>query len=160
MPVYDSVGINRAYGSGIMRAITGTTPAAGTDFVETVPAGVQWRIVSISAIFATDASVGGRIVKLTMDGGAPPDFYRSRANGTLPGAGQPALITDTYVWSITDPGTLLATPLGPPLTFDLLVALAADIILGPGMRFKSDTLGIFPGDVWSAPTFLVEQWSL
>lgn len=158
MPVYDSAGIHRALGSGIMRAIIGTDPVAGSDFVETVPAGVQWRIVSIYATFVTDATVIGRRVKLAMDGGALPDFYRSEANGSLPGTGQPANITDVYIWAITGRTSIVATPIGPPLTFDLLIPLANAIILGPGMRFKSETLNIQAGDNWGAPSFLVEEW--
>lgn len=147
-------GISRALGSGTMRVFTGTNPAAGSQFLEVVPAGFVWRIVSIQAIFVADATVISRIVKLSMDGGAVPRFYSSEAN-----IGHPANITDYYIWSISGRTGITATFLAAGM-FDLLIALADGLYLGPGMRFFSEVVNMQAGDDWDAPQFLVEEWAL
>src|SRR3954467_4562200 len=56
-------------GAGRLRSITGTDPAANVEISETVPAGVRWRILTLAATFATDATVASRVPALVIDDG-------------------------------------------------------------------------------------------
>lgn len=52
-------------GGGVTLALTGTTPGAGANIAETVPAGARWRLLDFSFVFTTSAAVVNRRVNLT-----------------------------------------------------------------------------------------------
>src|SRR5262245_11706354 len=62
--------VNSLDSQGAVRAITGTTPGAAADVLETVPTGARWELLSIIAQLVTSATVANRIVELVLDDGA------------------------------------------------------------------------------------------
>lgn len=152
MPVEAVVGEGgapRAIGSGTMRRITGTSPAAGVEFSESVPVGVQWRFISMHARLTASAVVGNRLVTLNLGDAALAAFYREPSGFT-----QLANQSIPYIWS--DAGAF-----NSGLVFGFVqVPLPSQVILPVGFTMFSTTTGLLAGDQWSAIGFLVEEWTL
>lgn len=132
-------------GGGMMRAITGTDPAAGTEVSETVPAGARWRLCSIQLSFASDATVANRNVGLVYDNGTTAfavmaaNFYHT------------ASLTIGYCWA---KGAILSSG----LSLAQFTAAALDALLLPGYRIRSTTALLQVTDNYAAPQLLVEEW--
>lgn len=134
-------------GPGAILSVAQSNPAAGADFIVTVPTGARWRVQKLFATLVTSAAVATRSVDLIVDDGANILWQMSA------GVTQAASLTDNY---ILDPGgTFRGTdgltpanvhhPLGP-------------IVLSAGMRIRSSTASIQAADQWSAIRTLVEEW--
>lgn len=132
-------------GGGWLRALTGTDPAAGAQVSETVPTGAVWRLKSLLVTFTTDATVADRYPCLTIDDGAvavyrgEPVAKQTAGTSLWYGAGdglpREASVSNTAHWSL--PGSL---------------------VLDPGYRIRTDTIGMAAGDNYTAPQLLVEEW--
>lgn len=132
-------------GAGRVRSITGTDPAAGVELAETVPAGVRWRLLSLTANLVTSAVVATRVVRFLMDDGASMFF---RTNGS---AGQGA--SNAFQYSFASGASVPGTP-----SVDILVPAPSALILSAGSRIRTSTQAIDPGDNWGPPQYLVEEW--
>jgi len=133
-------------GPGRLRVITGTDPAPGWHFSETVPAGVRWRLLSCAATLVTSATVGDRYVQLYMDDGSNLWF---RGNTLVV---QPANYIGNYTWAVG-----VAARAGPAAGW-VQDALPDRITLAAGWRFRTYTMGLDVGDNWGAPVYYVEEW--
>jgi len=129
---------------GTLRSITGSDPAANTEFNETVPVNARWKLHSIFNVLVTDANVANRIVELIIDDGGST-LFRANMNN-FAAAGQ----TARYCWSSAP-----RTADGTNLQFN--GGLPTEIILQNPMRFRSNTTGLQVGDNWTAPQFLVTE---
>jgi hypothetical protein len=137
--------ISPSEGPGAFYSVLGSAPAAGADWIQTVPTGARWRIRGIRATFTASSTGPTRGVRLQVDDGAnilyvtdePSNFNTA---GTYP---------INYI-----PGL--------PVLSSVVVANAMfmppDLILYPGYRISSSTFGIIAGDQWGAPRFFVEEW--
>jgi len=131
---------------GVIRAVTGTNPAAGAEITETVPTGARWRVVSIGATLVTDGTVATRRASLTYDDGATV-FFRSAQVQT-----QLASVTRRYTWAA-------GLPVETIISAEAAVAgLPVGGILTGGMRILTATESLQAADDWGAPLLLVEEW--
>lgn len=136
----------RVRSGGVIRTVTGTNPAAGAEVSETVPAGKEWRLLSIAVALVTSATAATRRPHLLIDDGTTVS-YRRASNAT-----QAASLTQNYVFAGEGPeaavrGTWVADPL-PSLP------------LGAGYRIRTSTESIQAGDDYGAPVLLVEEFDV
>lgn len=131
-------------GSGAVRTILGTDPAAGVEITETVPAGVRWALRSFRFTLTTSAAAANRRPTLIIDDGAN-EIWRVNSNVDqtatqisqyLAGVGAPFATLDVRVFS-------LPLPVG--------LALLA------GYRLRTSTAAIQAGDDYAAPVYQVEE---
>jgi len=131
-------------GTGVLRAVLGTNPAAGVEISDAVPVGARWRVVSWFAALVNDATVGNRRVTLIIDDGANI-LHQVEAS-----ADQTASQTRSY--------EAYATGVAPDLSgtvFRLPSPFPLD--LAAGSRLRTSTAGLVAGDNWGAATILVEE---
>lgn len=132
-------------GRGMMRSITNAAPGAGNDFTITVPAGVQWRPISLLATLVTSAAVANRIVSLRIGATAGLPYC------TIP---PPVVQTATNTWNYTW-GAGLASQAQPPFN---TMPLMLDFRLHPGHVIFSHVSALDAGDAWNQQVMLVEEW--
>lgn len=136
----------RLSGTGMVRSILGTVPAAGADIAETAPTSVRWQLLSFTAALTTSAVAGNRFPVLFIDDGTN-SFLVSPGN-----ASQGASFTYTYSWFVS------ASALGGPAQNVITVPLASPVFLEAGFRVRTVTGGILGGDQWTAPKYEVVEW--
>ena len=131
---------------GVIRRVTGTNPAAGSDFSQTVPAGRVWNIHAMSFFFTTSATVANRRVHIefAIAGGPSLDIYSADD--------QAASLSLKY----TVAGFTGAHPQSNDN--DHIIMLPPNIWLPDGSTIITDTLNIQVGDDYTAPLFLVEEF--
>jgi len=132
-------------GPGLIRTVTGTNPAAGAEFAETVPTNTRWKLRSLLVQLVADVNVATRRVNLYLDDGAT-DFIIIPAGVT-----QIASETWTYAWW----GTVKASSeVGGMIEVNLLSGLE----LAQGSRLRSATSNLQAGDNFTAPILSIEEW--
>lgn len=133
-------------GGGFFRRITGTTPGISGEITEVVPTGARWQLLSVNARLTTSATAISRFPALFLaEGGF--DFF---AAGQFSAVG--ASVTSAVWWEC---GMALESQVG-------FVGSVAGLLLGnmllAGMSFATRTGNLQPGDQWTAPSFLVQEW--
>jgi hypothetical protein len=132
-------------GAGTMRSITGSTPAAGADISEVVPAQRRWTLLNFRAVLTTSAAVATRQVSASPDDGTNP-FFTIRSSTT-----QAASLVYSYC----------LTP-GSPFFYDgatgIIIPLSNLSIFKAGWRIRTNTVNIQAGDQWTAPQYTVLEW--
>lgn len=132
-------------GPGILRAITGTDPAAGSEILEAVPANTRWRLVGLRFPLVTDATVAARRVNLYVD------------DGTTIALRVPC--GDTQAASLNQQYNAAAWGFAPVLAdLQAQIALPADFFLLQGWRIRTNTTSLQAGDNFGAPQMIVEEW--
>jgi len=131
--------------SGRIRVIVGTDPAAGAEILETVPAGVQWRLIAIHAALVTDATVINRVVALVLDDGA--NIFLFTGSSYIQVASQ--FIHYTFGAFSRQGDTLVGA---------ILCGYPEGIVIGPGFRFSTVMVNLQAGDDWGPPIYMVEEW--
>jgi len=134
-----------ADGAGVLRSITGTTPVAGVDISEIVPAQRRWILLAFKATLTTSATVANRTPVLQLVDGANGFF---RGGATLL---QAASSTQGYSAMNQLPQT--TAPL-----FDIVLSCPLPVSLKTGLRIQTSTNAIQAGDQWSAPQYTVLEW--
>jgi hypothetical protein len=132
-------------GPGLIRIITGTDPALGSEIYETVPTGALWSVLMVSALLHTSATAGNRFPRIAI-GDATGVVWRGEPN-----AGQAASLNYTYNAGTS---TVRATAVSssPPWMFPGRVLLSAEGII------STITAGLLADDNWDAPLYSVEEW--
>lgn len=121
-------------------------PAAGADFVYTVPGSIRVRITSLSALLTTAVAAANRLPSIIIDDGA-------NVVAMIPsGNTQAASLAEQYTWADSCPQAAL---------FDnkVIAPLPSNLILKAGWRVRSNTTAIQAADQWSAVFILGQQWS-
>jgi hypothetical protein len=132
-------------GSGVLRSITGTDPAAGAEWSETVPTNARWRFVAVRVALVTDATVANRVPQVIVDDGTNTLYLiPSHANQT-------ASLTWTY-------HGFYAGAAGFASGNYIALPFPGDLFLQGGWRIRSSTGSLQAGDNWGAPQLLVEEW--
>ena len=132
-------------GRGVIRSITGTDPAAGAEWSETVPTNARWRLIAARASFVTDATVASRTVSLRIDDGTT-DVWLLPSHAT-----QAASLTFPYsLAAIGQSGFASGN--------SIVIPMPPDVFMLPGWRVRSATGTIQAGDNWGAPQLWVEEW--
>ena len=118
-----------------------TTPAAGAEFILNASTTVDWRIVSITATFQSDAVVATRFPGLRfINRSAATAWHSARHPG----------VTATQKFVITwFPG---ATHVNSTVADNWVAECPQDLLIDTGTVLQSDTLFIDPGDQWSTIT--------
>ena len=133
-------------GPGNIRSITGTLPAAGAEISEVVPAKTQWRLIAFRYTLTTAVAVANRETTLTEDDGANV-FAQMPSTFT-----QAASLVHSYTY-----GLGLQTQAGAQALIHTIPLVAA--ILPPGFRIRTLTTNIQAADQYTAPQYLVEEWT-
>jgi hypothetical protein len=136
---------NGTDGMGALVSVTGTTPGAGAEISEVVPASALWRLISFRYQLTTAATVATRQSDLLIDDGANT-FAELATSDT-----QVASLVQIYNW-VDGAGGLavqngIATNPGPRQMF-----------LPAGFRIRTHTFNLQAGDQYTAPQYLVEEW--
>lgn len=133
-------------GGGAIRAIAGTTPAAGAEISEAVPTGARWELLSFAFTLTTSAGVANRAIVLTLDDGTTV-YSRSTSN-----VNQTASVGWNYQFmqGYGNPAISLVTALQAPIP--------SNIRLGAGHRIRTVTGAIQVADQFSAIQYLVREW--
>jgi hypothetical protein len=133
-------------GVGVLRSITGSTPAAGGDISETVPTGARWELLALMAQLTASAVVANRQVSLTLDDGVSTFFRYGNVQQ------QTASIVERYVFFQGSPAVSRDN------TNNQNGHVPAGVRLLAGYRIKTITNTVDAGDQWTAPQMLVREW--
>lgn len=145
-PAYPNGNITSSIeGCGLLRVITGTDPAAGSEISETVPTGALWRVLSLFASFTTDATVQTRAPYLVFDDGATVYLRSQSVTGVT--ASLASNISFIANGATGGSGTLVTHGYSP---------YAVRVL--PDHRIRTITVNLQAGDNYGTPTFLIEEW--
>jgi len=136
---------NATDGYGAPLDITGTTPGAGAEISETVPAGALWRLKAFTFRLTASAAVANRIPHLIIDDGA--NVLIDSPITTALTAGQTGRIVtgdDAFNVAAID-GTQW-------------VQMVDGLRLLPGYRIRTLTTGLQAGDQYTAPQYYVDEY--
>jgi len=131
---------------GFFDSIAGSTPAAGADFVVTVPARQTWNVLSLQTNLLTNATAVTRAVELVIDDGLTITTIIGDNGGSDPNTQR------IYCW--TAGGTFLRSGI-VTVTNN---TLPLNMRLRPGSRIRSSTGSLQAADQWAAPNVLVQKW--
>jgi hypothetical protein len=138
---------NLTDGAGFLHSITGTTPAAGADISETVPANRRWNLLAFRSTLTASAAVANRNVTLVTDDGSNILFRgTSYVNQT---AGQ----VQAY-------SALSSTPQPTAVSGDFLIVAPLPLPQKAAFRIRTSTTNLQAGDQWTAPQYLVQEWGI
>lgn len=133
-------------GGGYLRAVIGTTPAAGAEPVEVVPTGARWELQGIQVSLTTSVAAGNRETGLRMRPGT--------------------IGTGTYMTTIVQPpSTTFTYSIGPglPVLLDalgvqaMLPAIFSPVLIA-GETFLIRCAGMQAGDQFTAPQYAVREF--
>jgi hypothetical protein len=133
-------------GTGILRSITGTTPAAGAEISETVPTGARWQVLAFRYQLVTSATVASRLSALLFDDGA--NILAFFGGDATEAAGA------TFVYSFAAG----FSPIVGSATNAIGRGLPGAVFLPAGARIKTQTSAIQVGDQYSIVQYLVREW--
>lgn len=132
-------------GPGLIRTVTGTDQAAGTELSETVPTGVVWSLLNLQVTLVCSATVANRSPQLKFDDGTNVFYIADPAQAV----GASSTVTYGIALGLGRSGrTVQQETWNTPAT----------IKLGAGYRIKTATQSFQVGDDWSTPFLEVEEW--
>lgn len=131
---------------GYIRTIAGTTPGAGADISETVPAGARWELVRLYSWLTTSVVVGDRTVTIALSSPAITTFRSSATNS------QPGAFVRNYTWGQNLPPHIDNTNLAQDSSLPALTFLLA------GERFTTAINNRNAGDQWGQVNYVVREW--
>ncbi len=129
------------------RSVIVPNPAAGAEWIIVIPAGQRWRVQTIYAVFQASAAVGNRNPTLIVDDGTV-NIYAAAPDGAIVANGAITMIAAPVRYFPTG-GTALG-----------LAAWPANLILEPGYRIRSSTIGLLAADQWSQIALLIEDLTI
>jgi hypothetical protein len=132
-------------GIGVVRNFAGANPAAGVATSDTVPAGVRWRLISVTVTLVTDATVDDRYVKITITNGTDTLYWITASPNTT--AGNTQIFTFAHFGSRDTQNTSAYTGNIP-----------LNLVLLPGWVVSFSHNNFNAGDNYGAPQFVVEEW--
>ena len=128
--------------NGVLKVAAGTNPAANTEVSETVPAEKYWKLLAISVSCVQGATQTPQPV-LQIDDGATVMYEMYGATGA-----QGASSTARYSWVVGGPQPAALVGTTPNIK---AVAGLPDMILPPGARIRTSTVGIGANTDYGAP---------
>lgn len=131
------------------KRVAGTNPAANTEVSEIVPAGKYWFLFGIYIPLVQGLTQTPQPI-LVIDDGANVIF-----EGVGSSAAQAASTTCAYTWA---PGLSLTGQIGTGANVRSNAALPA-IVIGPGYRIRTITLGIGANTDYGVPSLYVAELS-
>lgn len=122
-------------------------PAAGADWVATVPAGQEWRVVAVFFNFQTSSAVANRAPRLVVKDSAGNTLYETQQNAT-----QAASNSVQYAFAQGIAANAVAANNGPAQC-----GIPTHMTLAEGFTIGSATLSIQTGDQYSSIALLLEE---
>lgn len=136
---------------GVLRLIAGTNPAANTELSETVPANTYWRLLSVSVSLAQGATQTPQPI-LVVDNGTTVAYENFGSS-----AAQAVSTTCQYTWA---PDLTLSGQVGTGTNVHSTASLPKTLVLGPGWRVRTVTLGIGANSDYGAPALFVVAYDI
>jgi hypothetical protein len=134
-------------GPGVLRSVTGSTPAAGAEILEVVPSNRRWTLIAFNFNLTASAAAANRSPALVLDDGVNT-FLVSRTSVPQT-AGQ-------LVGYTGSPGS----PFYNDTLLHILLPFPSALPIKAGFRIRTNTTSIQAGDQYSAPQYLVQEWGL
>jgi hypothetical protein len=132
----------------VRKFVVGTDPAANAEASSTVPAGKSWDIIAYS-IVNVQGGAGTSQPTLVLDDGTNIIFQQYGAS-----AAQGVSSTQRYTWSRDLPMITAGTT---PNIFST-APLPDDLLLPPGGRIRTITVGLSANTDYGAPTIYVVEY--
>lgn len=129
-------------------SVAGTNPAANTEIAETVTTGEFWELQAVTVALVQGATQTPQPILIIDDG--TNVLYESFGSS----AAQGASTTCQYTWA---PGHTLSGQVGTGANVHSVAPLPAGLLLGPGYRIRTSTLGIGANSDYGAPRLLVRK---
>jgi hypothetical protein len=129
--------------------INGANPAAGSEISDTVPANTYWRLVAVSVSLVQGITNTPQPI-LQLDDGTDVIFEMFGSS-----AAQAVSTTCRYTWA---PGAPLSGQVGATTNVHSTAPLPDGLLLGPGYRIRTTTLGLAATGDYGAPSYLVVQY--
>ena len=129
--------------------VTGTDPAANTEFSDTVPASQWWGLVCATVALVQGITQTPQPV-LVIDDGATTLFESFGCT-----TAQAVSTTCRYTWGI---GMPISGLIGATTNVHAEAGLPAGLVLCPGYRIRSTTVGIGANSDYGAPVYLVRKY--
>lgn len=130
----------------LLRSISGTLPAAGAEFIETVPTGARWEVITVVTSLQASGVAATRGAKLVFAGGVNPIGLCPQILGVTAGQFVP------LAWMV---GMENDAGVGGLMGWQ---GIPAGMFLSGGDHFNSSTLNIQAGDQYNQPTYSVKEW--
>jgi hypothetical protein len=129
--------------------VTGTNPAANTEFSETVPTGQRWQLLAVTVSLAQGITQTPQPI-LVIDDGTTVLFESFGSS-----AAQAVSTTCRYTWA---PGHPLTGQVGATTNVHSTGPLPRGLLLPAGYRVRSSTIGIGAATDYGAPTLFVVKF--
>ncbi len=132
---------------GRLRVVTIAVPAAGADWIQTVPTGKIWKILSVAGLLTTGVGVANRVVYLAFDDGTngycqvPSNFVHT------------ASLAKVYTGAFGVPEESSQVTIVNRITIPI-----PPMLMPAGHRIASVTVNIQAADAWTAIFLLVEEF--
>lgn len=127
----------------------GTDVAANTEITETVPAGVYWLLLAFSVALVQGATQTPQPILVIDDG--TDVLYESFGSS----AAQAVSTTCRYTWA---PSLPLTGQVGATTNVHSTAPLPDGLVIGPGFRVKTSTIGIGANSNYGAPSLYVVEY--
>lgn len=133
---------------GRLTQTNGSDVAANTELSETVPSGKYWQLTAVSVQLVQGATQTPLPILVIDDG--TDVIYESFGSTTV----QATSTTTRYTWA---PGLTLSGQVGATTNVHSTAPLPANLLLGPGFRITTVTVGIGANSNYGVPSlFYVE----
>lgn len=133
----------------VLRKFAGTDVAANTEILETVPTGKYWEIKAVTVQLVQGATQTPQPI-LVLDDGTDVIF---EAFGST--TAQAVSTTCRYTWA---PGHTLSGLVGATTNVHAVAPLPAGLLLGPGSRIGTSTIGIGANSNYGIPVLYVVEY--
>jgi hypothetical protein len=130
----------------------GSNPAANAEFSITVPAGKFWKVLSVTVSLVQGATQTPQPI-LVIDDGTNVLFESFGATGA-----QSASTTARYSWVAGGPQP--AALVGTTPNIHAVAPLPSGLVLPPGSRIQSSTLGKGAATDYAAPALLIVEYDV
>jgi hypothetical protein len=137
--------ISPVEGSGRLRSFQVSNPAAGVDWIATVPTFVRWRVQSFTAQLVTAVAAANRNVEIIVDDSASV-VWRVSA---------PASIVASTTQTISGCGVNAPTGV---ITTTSAIVIPPGLIMPAAWRLRTATTNIQAADQWGSIFLNVEEW--
>lgn len=132
-------------GQGRINTVTGTDPAAGANFSETVPTNARWHLRGLAVQLITAVAAATRRVVIVIDDGTTEIFRFDSQSTQLASLTRDYRAAD-YKLQPADNGTFIYIAI--PFDFELL----------QGYRIRSVVENLQAADDFGAPILAIEEW--
>jgi hypothetical protein len=132
----------------LVREVPVPNPAAGADFVATVPAGKTWELLSAFGLLTTSAAVANRDVRPRLTDPSQAVVWE------LP------FLFDQVASSASRYGWIAGVGFAVQFGASVVGLPSPPAVLPENFSFRVSTLGLDVADQWSGVVLMVREWSM